>query len=89
MPILMGVFMFLQSFLMQPKKSKTAEMDEKQQAQMQSQKMMTYIMPVFMFFMFKNFPSGLVVYWTVFNIFSIVQMLFIRNKFEHLKPVKE
>lgn len=88
MPILMGVFMFLQSYLMQPKNSKTAEMDEKQQAQMQSQKMITYIMPVMMFFMFKNFPSGLVIYWTVFNVFSIVQMLFIRNKFEHLKPAK-
>jgi len=88
MPILMGVFMFLQSFLMQPKKGKIEDMDEKQQAQVQSQKMMTYVMPVFMFFMFKNFPSGLVLYWTVFNIFSIVQMLIIRNKFEHLKPIK-
>jgi YidC/Oxa1 family membrane protein insertase len=56
-------------------------MDEKQQAQQQSQKMMMYVMPVIMFFIFRGLPAGLVLYWTVFNIMSIFQQYFIRKKF--------
>ena len=37
------------------------------------QKMMT-LMPVIMLFMFYNLPSGLTLYWTVSQIFSILQM---------------
>jgi len=32
------------------------------------------LMPVVMLFMFYNLPSGLTLYWTVSNIFSIVQL---------------
>ncbi|MCF7919567.1 MAG: membrane protein insertase YidC [Candidatus Cloacimonetes bacterium] len=81
LPILMGVFMFLQQALMQPTKEARAQMTEQQQAQMQSQKMMMYIMPVMMFFLFKSFPAGLVLYWTLFNIMSTIQQRIIRNKF--------
>ena len=81
LPILMAIFMFLQQYMMQPKKSVLAEMGEKQLAQMQSQKMMMYVMPLMMFFLFKSFPSGLVLYWTVFNIMSMFQQRTIRRKF--------
>jgi len=81
LPIVMGVFMFLQQALMQPKKDALAKMSEQQQAQMQSQKMMMYIMPIMMFFLFKSFPSGLVLYWTLFNIMSTIQQRIIRKKF--------
>ena len=81
LPILMGIFMFLQQALMQPKKEALAKMSEQQKAQMQSQKMMMYVMPVMMFFLFKSFPSGLVLYWTLFNIMSTIQQRIIRNKF--------
>jgi YidC/Oxa1 family membrane protein insertase len=37
------------------------------------QKMMMYFMPVFLFFLFNNFPSGLNLYYALFNILSIVQ----------------
>ncbi len=37
------------------------------------QKMMTYIMPVVMFFLFMGFPAGLILYWTLFNVLSVVQ----------------
>jgi len=81
LPILMAVFMFLQQYLMQPKKEALAEMSEQQRAQMQNQRMMMYIMPAIMFFLFKSFPSGLVLYWTVFNIMSMFQQRMIKRKF--------
>lgn len=37
------------------------------------QKMMTYIMPLVMFFLFMRFPAGLILYWTLFNVLSVVQ----------------
>jgi YidC/Oxa1 family membrane protein insertase len=82
LPIIMGIFMFLQQRMMTSVQSQnTGNMDEKQEAMMQSQKMMAYILPVMMFFFFRNLPSGLVLYWTVFNILSIIQQHFINKKF--------
>jgi YidC/Oxa1 family membrane protein insertase len=81
LPILMAVFMFLQQYMMQPKKETLAEMSDQQRAQTQSQKMMMYVMPAMMFFLFKSFPSGLVLYWTIFNVMSMFQQRIIRRKF--------
>ncbi len=81
LPILMAVFMFLQQYMMQPGKGTLAEMSDQQKAQMQSQKMMMYLMPALMFFLFKSFPAGLVLYWTVFNIMSMFQQRIIKRKF--------
>ena len=39
-----------------------------------AQKKMMMIMPVVMLFLFYNLPSGLTLYWTVSNIFSIIQL---------------
>jgi YidC/Oxa1 family membrane protein insertase len=78
LPLLMGVFMFLQQKMMQTKQD-TTNMDEKQLAMIQSQKMMMYMMPPFMVFIFSRLPSGLVLYWTTFNVFSIIQ-LYLMNK---------
>ncbi|MCF7792868.1 MAG: membrane protein insertase YidC [Candidatus Cloacimonetes bacterium] len=81
LPILMAVFMFVQQKLMAPSKQKLEEMDEKQKAAMQSQKLMMYFMPVMMFFIFKGLASGLVLYWTVFSVIGSVQQYFIKKKF--------
>jgi YidC/Oxa1 family membrane protein insertase len=81
LPIAMAVFMFVQQKLMAPSKQSLEEMDEKQKAAMQSQKMMMYVMPVMMFFLFRSFPSGLVLYWTLFNVMSSVQQYFIKKSF--------
>ena len=43
------------------------------------QKRMMYLMPVIMLFFLYNLPSGLTLYWTVSNCFSIVQMLLQRR----------
>jgi len=38
-----------------------------------NQKMMMYVLPFMMLFFFYTMPSGVVLYWIVFNVFSIVQ----------------
>ena len=82
LPIAMAIFMFVQQKLMAPSKQSLEEMDDKQKAAMQSQKMMMYVMPVMMFFLFRSFPSGLVLYWTLFNVMSSVQQYFIKKSFQ-------
>lgn len=45
------------------------------------QKLMVYLMPVLMLFMLNNvFPSGLTLYWTVFNVLTTGQQLLIQRK---------
>jgi len=67
LPILMGVSMFIQQ--------KISIRDPKQ-------KMMVYFMPLLFLFLFRNMPSGLVLYWLCFNIFSLVQTLWVEFKSE-------
>lgn len=45
-----------------------------------SQKAMLYIMPVFIGWISLRFPAGLVLYWTVSNIFSIGQQYFLMKE---------
>ena len=45
-----------------------------------SQQRMMMIMPVVMLFILYNLPSGLTLYWTVSQIFSILQLV-AQNKF--------
>jgi YidC/Oxa1 family membrane protein insertase len=66
LPILMTATMFLQTYLT-PATGDPA------------QRKMFLIMPLVFGFMFKDFPSGLVLYWLVQNILTIIQML-IMNK---------
>jgi YidC/Oxa1 family membrane protein insertase len=37
------------------------------------QRFLVYGFPILMFFLFKGFPAGLVLYWTVYNVLSIVE----------------
>ena len=83
LPILMAAFMFLQQKMTaQPK---NPNMDEKEQAAAQSQKMMMYFMPVFLFFIFKSLPAGLMLYWTISNIISLFQQYYIKKKFKQVE----
>jgi len=74
LPILMTATMFLQTYLT------PATGDP-------MQRKMFLIMPLVFGFMFKDFPSGLVLYWLVQNILTIIQML-IMNKWwkDHPDP---
>ena len=44
------------------------------------QKMMTYFMPLFIGYISINFPSGLVIYWVVSNLFQLVQQTIVFHK---------
>lgn len=46
------------------------------------QKIMTIFMPLFIGYISLNFPSGLVIYWVVSNVFQLVQQHFIYKKLE-------
>ncbi len=65
LPILMTLTMFIQQ--------KMTVKDPKQKA-------MVYMMPLLFLFMFRNMPSGLVLYWLCFNIFSLAQTLWVEFK---------
>ena len=47
----------------------------------QQQKMMGYFMPVFMVLFFNTFPSGLNLYYSLFNIFSVIQTKYLSDGF--------
>jgi len=62
LPIIMTASMFLQQ--------KLSTKDPKQ-------KMLTYFMPLLFGFMFHNFPAGLNLYWTMYNIFSVIEQVWL------------
>ena len=64
LPVLMSVSMFVQQ--------KMTMKDPKQA-------MLVYMMPAFLLFIFWSLPSGLVLYWTVFNILQIGQQLLVNR----------
>ncbi len=67
LPILMAITMIFQS--------KMTMQDPKQKA-------MVYLMPLFMLVLFNRFPSGLNLYYTMFNILTIIQQTFINKNSE-------
>jgi YidC/Oxa1 family membrane protein insertase len=44
------------------------------------QKLMIYFMPVFLIFIFYSLPSGLNLYYAIFNVLSMVQTRMIKKK---------
>jgi YidC/Oxa1 family membrane protein insertase len=65
----MGVAMFIQQ--------KMTPTDPKQA-------MMTYLLPIIFTFMFFTFPSGLVLYWLVNNVLTIIHQ-YLMNRADRLK----
>jgi|KBSSwiStaDraftv2_1062776.scaffolds.fasta_scaffold39498_2 YidC/Oxa1 family membrane protein insertase len=76
LPLLMGASMFVQQ-KMQP------VMGDPRQA-----KMMLF-MPVLFTFMFLNLPSGLVLYWTLSNVFQIAQQKYMERGAKNQKPTAQ
>jgi YidC/Oxa1 family membrane protein insertase len=77
LPILMGASMFLQQ-----KMTPTNFTDPMQE------KVMKYLPVIFTFF-FVTFPSGLVLYWFVNNLFSIGQQYIVNQQFKNAKDLKK
>ncbi|MFQ6703026.1 MAG: membrane protein insertase YidC [Alphaproteobacteria bacterium] len=74
LPILMGATMYLQQRLQSPKPTNNAN-----DVAAQTQRMMRW-MPILFTVMFAWMPAGLVLYWTVSNIFGIIQMQIIKKQ---------
>ncbi len=72
LPILMGATMWLQQYLQTPQTSNTNDIAAS------TQRVMKW-MPVLFTVLFAWMPAGLVLYWTVSNIFGILQMYVIKN----------
>jgi YidC/Oxa1 family membrane protein insertase len=76
-PVLTGVFQFIQSKMMLPptdpkkKDDKTKKKSDDFATAFQSQSL--YIFPVMIGFLSYNFPIGLSLYWNTFTIFGIIQ----------------
>ncbi|KMQ51827.1 Inner membrane protein translocase component YidC, long form [Chitinispirillum alkaliphilum] len=76
LPILMGVLTYFQN---------------KMTIKDPNQKMMIYIMPIFMLVLFNNFPAGLVLYWTTSSGLQLLQQFITRSKGKYVAssvPVK-
>ena len=65
LPILMALSMFAQQKMMQPAAATGPQADQ--------QKLMQYFMMGFFFLLFNSFPSGLNLYYTLFNVLTIAQ----------------
>lgn len=52
-------------------------------------KMFTYVMPIMFFFILYNAPSGLILYWTVMNIFTVIQQRVTNTVQQHHKEEEE
>jgi len=68
----------------------TTFIQQKQTMKDPSQQAMIYVMPVMLTFLFMSFPSGLNLYYFLFNLFSIAQQYYVTKfgKQEVLEPVK-
>jgi YidC/Oxa1 family membrane protein insertase len=71
---LLPFFMLGSTFL------QTRIMPTAQTANATQMKMLQYAMPIFFFFILYDMPSGLVLYWTVQNILTVVQQLYINSR---------
>lgn len=69
LPIIMTIMTFVQQKIA----PMTPMGDDSDPAQRFNQKFMMYGMPIMFFFLFNNFPSGLVLYWTIFNVLTVFQ----------------
>ncbi len=74
LPILMGATMWLQQYLQQNK----GDTKNQNEFAAQTAQVMKW-MPILFTIMFAWMPSGLVLYWTVSNIFGIGQMLWLKH----------
>ena len=77
LPILMGASMYFQQ-----KMTPTNFTDPMQAKVMQ-------FLPVIFTFFFITFPSGLVLYWFVNNLFSILQQFIVNKQFENAKDLQK
>lgn len=79
--LLMAGSMFWSQRQMLAKTAVTAD-----SSQMQQQKIMMYVMPVFLAVISFNFPMGVLLYWVTTNIWQIAQQAIILYEVDHTSP---
>lgn len=85
LPIVAAFTTFLVSWITQRKQKELSGNDPQAEQAQSMMTSMTYVMPLMILFISRSLASGLVLYWTVSNLFSVVQQL-ISN---HLVQEKE
>ncbi|HDT15344.1 MAG TPA: membrane protein insertase YidC, partial [Firmicutes bacterium] len=73
LPFIMGGSMFIQQKMSQ---AATPTVDAAQASQ---QKIFLYGLPIFLTFLALNWPSGLLLYWSVSNVLGIAQQFFVNK----------
>lgn len=83
-PIIAGLTTYLQSKIMMMLNNPANTAINEQAAAMTNSmnKTMLYVMPIMMGFFCINVPAGLGVYWTISNIFGILQQLFLQKVYK-------
>jgi membrane protein insertase Oxa1/YidC/SpoIIIJ len=77
--------------MMLPPKSALPKPETKSEASLEdsmamAQQQMVYLFPVLTGILALTFPSGLSIYWTVGNVFSIIQQFYVNRKLPHPIP---
>ena len=97
LPLLAGLTQFIVSWMMLPPKEELPNPANKKEASLENsmasaQRQMVYFFPIMTFLIAWRFPAGLSLYWTVGNLFSIIQQFYINKSLPHgalLLPVVE
>lgn len=91
LPVLAGLTQFILSRMMlppkQPKKTETKKAASLEDSMASAQRQMVYFFPIMTFLVTLRFPAGLGLYWTVGNLFSILQQFLINRQLPH--PISE
>ncbi len=78
-PLIMGLTMFLQQKLTNIGKKRKIQIVEKTSEQKMQENMML-IMPIMFTYICSSFPVAVVIYWTISNIFSMIQQYYVNRK---------
>jgi YidC/Oxa1 family membrane protein insertase len=93
LPVLAGLTQFVLSKMTMPsmpKKEKTSEKKAEtslEESLAAAQGQMVYLFPIMTLLINLNFPSGLGLYWTAGNIFSIIQQFYINRQAPMVPPI--
>lgn len=83
-PLIMGVTMLLQQKL---SAAKNKSVEKTQEAKIQEN--MMYALPVIFTYICSSFPVGVVIYWTISNVFSIIQQQYANTHIKGKKVCKK
>jgi YidC/Oxa1 family membrane protein insertase len=91
LPVLAGVSQFILSRMMLPPKEELPKPETPKEASLEqsmasAQRQMVYFFPIMTFLLAWRFSAGLSLYWTVGNLFSIIQQFYVNKALPHPTP---